>query len=312
MVDFVKFKKPKDEDDLDIPKRKGKNIFSFKRIFLWFLIFFIISSIISSVSLAMSPKIAVVPISGAIMTDSSSGSLLSSGGTSSREISEMLYDIVSDTSIKGVILDINSPGGSPVASEEISKAVDYVRESGIPVYATIGDVGASGAFWVAMSADKVYSSGMSTIGSIGVTSAGLSFEDLIRDYNITYRKQTAGEFKDMGSPYRKPTEVEEEKVQKILDEIHSAFINQIATSRNLSYSHVETDSTGEIFLGTYGQLRGYVDEIGNYRDALKDMKNEVGNSSLVIDYGPKPGLFDGIGILSSVSNFDSKSQILLK
>jgi protease-4 len=310
MVDFVKFKKS-DKSEGDIPKKR-KSSFSIKRILLWILAFFIISSIISSISMSISPKIAVIPISGAIMTSSGGGSLLSSGGTNSREISEKLYEIASDSSIKGVILDINSPGGSPVAAEEISSAIEYVKAQGIPVYATFSDLGASGAFWVAMSADKVYSSSMSTIGSIGVTSAGLGFERLIENYNISYRRQTSGEFKDMGSPYREPTQVENEKIQVILEEIHDAFINHIANSRNLSYSHVKEDSTGEIFLGTYAKERGYVDEIGNYKDALNDMRELVGDSSLIVNYGPQPTLFDGIGLNSVVPSFDSKSQVLLK
>jgi protease-4 len=310
MVDFVKFKKSDGQDD-EIPKKRKTN-FSFKRIILWVFVFFLISSVISSISMSIAPKIAVVPITGAIMTSSGSGSLLSSGETNSREISEKLYEIVGDSSIKGVILDINSPGGSPVAAEEISNAIEYVKSQGIPVYATFSDLGASGAFWVAMSADKVYSSAMSTIGSVGVTSAGLGFERLIEQYNISYRRQTAGEFKDMGSPYRAPTNAENEKIQVILDEIHMAFINHVATSRNLSYSHVEEDSTGEIFLGTYGKERGYVDKIGNYKDALNDMKNLVDNSSMVVSYGPKPSLFSSFGLSTGFEGFDSKSQVLLR
>jgi protease-4 len=310
MVDFVKFKKSNESDD-EIPKKR-RSMFSFKRIALWFLVFFIISSVISSISMSIAPKIAVVPITGAIMTSNGGSSLLSFDGTNSRDISEKLYDIAADSSIKGVILDINSPGGSPVAAEEISAAIEYVKAQGIPVYSTFSDLGASGAFWIAMSADKVYSSGMSTIGSIGVTSAGLGFERLIENYNISYRRQTSGEFKDMGSPYRAPTETENEKVQIILDEIHSAFINHIANARNLSYLYVLEDATGEIFLGNYAKERGYVDVIGNYKDALNDMKELVGESSLVMDYGPQPKLFDGIGIETMMPSFDSKSQVLLR
>ena len=310
MVDFVKFKKSSGSDD-EVPKKR-KPTFSFKRILLWFLVFFIISSVISSISMSIAPKIAVIPITGSIMTSNGGGSLLSSDSTNSREISEILYEITSDNSIKGVILDINSPGGSPVAAEEISAAIEYVKSKGIPVYATFSDLGASGAFWVAMSADKVYSSSMSTIGSVGVTSAGLGFERLIEQYNISYRRQTSGEFKDMGSPFREPTQAENDKIQIILDEIHSAFITHVADSRNLSYSHVKEDATGEIFLGNYGKERGYVDKIGNYKDTLNDMRELVGESSLVIDYGPQPGLFDGIGVKTVVPSFDSKSQVLLK
>lgn len=314
MVDFVKFKKSK-SDDLDEPEKpqeKKKWKFSFKRFLLYFVGFMFLTSIISSVSLSMSPKIAVVPIKGVIMTSSDAGSLLSGGsGTSSRDISEQLYGFLSDSSVKAIVLDINSPGGSPVASEEISKAIDAVSEE-IPVYSVVSDTGASGAFWVAMSADKVFASSMSTLGSIGVTSAGLSFENFIEEWNVSYRRLTAGEFKDMGSPFREMTNEESEKFQKVLDEVHSSFISHVADARNLSYEHVLEDSTGEIFLGNYAKSRGYVDEIGNYRDVIVELKNEFGNETLVLNYGPNPSLFSGLGVESKFDSFVSQNYFMLR
>ena len=184
MVDFIKLK---DED-----KQKDNNSrkkISFKKIFLIFLILFLLSSIISSISYSMSSKIAVVPIDSVILTQKSTS--IYGNSISSREISEILRDLEKDDSVKGVIIDINSPGGSPVASEEISKAIESLK-SKKPVYALINDIGTSGAFWVAVSTNKIYASSMSTVGSIGVTSATLGFENFIKNYNIKYRKQTSG------------------------------------------------------------------------------------------------------------------------
>jgi protease-4 len=271
----------------------------------------ILSSIISSITYDISPKIAVVPIVGPITSDKQTS--LYGTTISSREIASTLRTIQKDTSIKGVILDINSPGGSPVATEEIAKAVEALSFD-IPVYAIINDVGASGAFWIAVSADKVYASSMSTLGSIGVTSAGLSFEDFIRNYNITYRKQTAGEYKDMGTPFREPTEKEEEIIQEMLDEIHVKFVEHVAKSRNLNVDDVWPYATGEVFLGSKALNAGFIDEIGYFPDVLIAMESATNlTDPLIVTYGREPTLLEVIGV-DSLFNFNpsSESAIMLR
>lgn len=306
MADYIKFKS---DDEERKTKKKLRPIFSFKSFLIIILLIFLISSTIESISYSMASKIALVPINGIIMTQKETSIYGSS--ISSREIAQILEDIKEDKTIKAVILDINSPGGSPVASEEISKAIESLKEKK-PVYALINDVGASGAFWIAVSADKVYASSMSTVGSIGVTSAGLSFENFIREYNITYRKQTAGELKDMGTPFREPTQKEEEIIQNLLNEIHTNFIQHVATSRNMSFQKVQNYSTGEIFLGSSAKQIGFIDEIGYYPDVLKDIKDKVGDA-MVVTYEPDLTIFQALGI-ESIAKFSpkSKSNIMLE
>lgn len=313
MAEYVKFKEEGDGDD-DKPKKNKKMRlrFGFKTIILLVILFFIISSIISGIAYSLTPKIAVVKIGGTIMTEEVS-SIYGSSSISSREIAGILKTLESDPSIKAVVLDINSPGGSPVASEEISRAVESIKESK-PVYALVNDVGASGAFWVAVSADKVYASSMSTLGSIGVTSASLGFEELIEQYNVSYRRLVAGEYKDMGTPFRGLTDDEEDMIQEILDEVHSNFINHVATSRNMSYEDVEQYAEGQIFLGTKAKEIGFIDEIGYYPDVISDLKNMTGDV-LVEDFGPTPSIWDELGVTGLFnfgSNINSKNQILLK
>jgi len=290
MAEFIKLEK-EDKKERKIIKRK----FSFKKFFLIVLIFFLLSSIISSISYSMSSKIAVVPISGPILTEKTS-SILGSSGVSSREISQNLREIARDDSIKAVIIDINSPGGSPVASQEISNAIEKLKMTK-PVYALINDIGASGAFWVAVSTNKIYASSMSTIGSIGVTSATLGFENLIKNYNITYRQLTAGEIKDIGSPFKEPTKKEEKIIQNMLDTIHKKFISHVANSRNLNYSYVEKYATGEIFLGDKAKEIGFIDKIGYYPDVISDLKKEINQTTeiLIVDYSPKLTFFEQLG-----------------
>ncbi len=306
MVDFVKLK-----DENNDEKKKSKK-FSFKKILLIFLFFFFLSSIISAINYSISPKIGVVKISSPIMTQKSTS--LYGTSISSREISQILKDLEKDDSVKAVIIDINSPGGSPVASEEISNAIVSLKKTK-PVYGLINDVGASGAFWIAVSTNKIYASPMSIVGSIGVTSATLGFEDFIKNYNITYRGQIAGKYKDLGSPFKKPSKEENKIIQNILNQIHTKFISHIANSRNLTFDYVKQYATGEIFLGEKAKKLGFIDELGYYPNVIKDLKKKIDSKReiLIVDYEPQKTLFEELG-LSTFSNFlpSTESRILLK
>ncbi|MCA9496387.1 MAG: signal peptide peptidase SppA [Nanoarchaeota archaeon] len=310
MVDFIKLKDDEEEGD---KKKKKMNFLSIKGFLIIFLVFFIASSIIASFTYSMSPKIAVVPISGPIMTEKTTSIYGSS--ISSREIANTLREIARDDSIKAVLLDINSPGGSPVASEEISMAIEDLKKEK-KVYSLINDVGASGAFWVAVSTDKIFASSMSTLGSIGVTSAGLSFEDFIREHNISYRRQTAGKYKDMGTPFREMSEEEEVIIQGLLDEIHKNFIQHVANSRDMEYSYVEEYATGEVFLGSKAFRLGFIDEIGYYPDVIEELRNisEGGETAIIVNYGPEPTLLEAIGVEAFSKWFEpnTRSALLLE
>ena len=301
MVDFVKLKK----EDEDKPNKRGYRL-SFRKILLIVLAFFLLSSLLSAFTLSLTPKIAIVPIKGVILAEE--GMTLYGSGVSSRDIAKILRGIKADSTVKAVILDINSPGGSPVASQEISQAIEDLD---IPTYALVNDMAASGGYWVAVSADKIYTSKMSIVGSIGVTSATLGFEDFIVEHNISYRKQTAGELKDMGSPFREPTGEEQKVTQEILNEIHELFIEHIATSRNLSVEKVKEYSTGEIFLGTKAKKIGFIDEFGLLPDVVKEIESSTNESLLVIEYKPEETLLQALGI-SSLVNFKPQSLLMLE
>ena len=306
MVDFVKLKDSGEESDI---KEKRKSKISFKKILLIALFFFFLSSIITSLTYEFSPKLAVVPIKGPILTEKTS--TLYGSSISSRDISNTLRELMDDDSVKAVLLDINSPGGSPVASEEISNAIEELKIKK-SVYALINDVGASGAFWIAVSADKIYSSSMSTVGSIGVTSAGLSFENFIKEYNISYRKLTAGKYKDMGSIFRKPTENESKLIQNILNEVHENFISHVAKNRNLTYSQVKKYATGEIFLGSKAKEIGFIDEIGYYPNVISDLKKKVNNDDLmIVSYEEDPTLLEVLGV-DALTNIFPKTLVSLQ
>ena len=304
MADYIKLK------DDEKPKKTPRRTINFTSILIIIIVIFIISSLVSTFIFSITPKIAVVPITGIISTERSTS--IYGDTISSREIATILRELQKDSSVKAILLDINSPGGSPVASEEISKAINELKTEK-PVYALVNDVGASGAFWIAVSADKIYASKMSTLGSIGVTSAGLGFEQFIKDWNVTYRRQVAGEFKDMGTPFREPTQTEEEMIQQILDDIHIMFIEHVAKERNMTFEQVSEYSDGSIFLGTKALEIGFIDEIGLYPDAIADIEN-ISNSkgAMVIEYGPQPTFAEALGLNTIFNIPKTESQIMIK
>ncbi len=246
-------------------------------LFALFIMAVMIAAILSlsSSSSTLGKNTAVIRITGPIMGDSAGG-LFSSGFVSSRETVMLLDKAAKDTSIKAVIIEINSPGGTPVASDEIGTAVMKVRAEGKPVVAWIRDVGASGAYWIASNSDYVVANRMSMTGSIGVYGSYLSFEDFIDEWNVTSNRLVSGSKKDVGSPYRTLEKSEREYLQEKLDKIHVFFIEEVAENRNMSFTEVEKYADGSIYLGSEAFELGLVDELGGEAEVIAYLENVTG------------------------------------
>src|SRR3989344_1616932 len=163
---------------------------------------------------SLSGNVALIPIQGVIVGDEDSEFLFESV-TSSPEAVELIEKADKNPNIKAIILEINSPGGSAVASEEIAKAVKKTNKTTV---AWIREVGASGAYWVASSSDYVIANRVSITGSIGVIASYLEFPGLLERYNVTYQRMVSGKYKDLGSPYREMTQEEKAICQQSLDD----------------------------------------------------------------------------------------------
>lgn len=210
-------------------------------------------------------NVAVIPITGVITTEADG---FGGGFAISDDIIASLEDARDDNNIKAVILEINSPGGSPVPSDDIARAVRSVRAQNKTVVAWVRDVGASGAYWIASSTDHIVANRMSITGSIGVTSSYLGFEEFIDDWNVSYRRFVSGEMKDVGTPFREMTPNEEKFMQEKINRIHREFVAEIARNRNLSVERVDVLATGEYFLGSEALDVGLIDELGGLEEAL--------------------------------------------
>jgi protease-4 len=234
-------------------------------------------------------NVAVIDVDG-IITSAKTG-IFSAPVASSTDIAKLIEKADKDDGVKAMVLMINSPGGSAVASDEIAQAVKAANKTTVAV---IREAGASGAYWVASAADHVIANKASLTGSIGVRASYLEFPGLLQEYNITYRRLVAGKHKDMGSPFRELTPEEQELFQEVLDEMHDLFINEVASNRNMDYDAVAEIATGQFFTGLKAKKLGLVDELGGKKEAKAYIERTLNITAELKPYKKPKTLFESI------------------
>ncbi|MGH9426983.1 MAG: signal peptide peptidase SppA, partial [Terriglobia bacterium] len=240
-------------------------------------------------------NVAVIPIKGEITT-SGDGKVWQEGSTPSQTIIDWLKEADEDPGTKAILLEIDSPGGSPVATDEIARAV---KETNKTVIAVIREAGASGAFWIATAADYVFANRMSETGSIGVIGSHLEFAGLLKDYNITYRRLVAGQYKDAGSRWKEMTPEELQLYQQLLDEFHETFIEEVANNRKLPVESVRQLAHGFVFSGRQAKELGLVDAIGSKGDAVKHIEQQLNITAKLYEFKAQKTFFEeALGVSS--------------
>ncbi len=231
-------------------------------------------------------NVAAIDIAGPI-TVLSSG--YGSGGTTSTEVLSLIDEVKANPEIKAVLFRINSPGGSPVASDEIGQAI---KSLDIPTVALIQEVGASGGYWVASATDHIIANRMSITGSIGVIGSYLEFSGLLERYNVTYQRFVSAAYKDFGSPFRNITDEERELFQQQIDLIHSFFVDEVAQNRNMSRERVEAIADGLFMTGYQAYEAGLVDELGNTPEAVAYLERQLNTSVEIVNYEVERSIYD--------------------
>ena len=208
-----------------------------------------------------------------------------------------------DEHTKGVILRINSPGGSPVQSAYINDEVMRLREEfpDIPLYAVIADVGASGGYYVAASADKIYANQSSIVGSIGVLMNGFGFVDAMDKLGVERRLITAGEQKGFLDPFSPIKAAELKHVESMLGEIHQQFIDAVKKGRGSRLSNDEEIFSGLMWTGERSVELGLVDELGSSAYVAR----EVIGAENIVDFTPGRSYLEKLAKRFGVSVADS-------
>jgi protease IV len=240
-------------------------------------------------------NIALIKINGLIVSEDG---MFASKLITSPDTIKLIKKATKNKKIKAIIFEINSPGGSALASKEIADEIKKVNKTTVAV---IREVGTSGAYWIASATDLIVASPISITGSIGVISSHLEFDGFFEKYGINYRRLVAGEHKDIGSPFKEMTEEEEAIMQKQLNKVHDYFIKEIALNRKLKEEDVRKISTGMFYLGEEAQELGLVDMLGNKDSALSLLEEtfDIENAK-VVEYKEEKSFLDSL--------FDSFSQ----
>jgi len=183
-----------------------------------------------------------------------------------------------DERVKALVLRINSPGGGVTASDEVyGELVGFKREHKVPVVAALGDLAASGGYYVACAADQVVAHPTTVTGSIGVILVNLNLEGLLGKIGVRNETFKAGEHKDLLSPLRGATPEERRIVQSILDSLHARFVAVVREARpKLDTGRLAELTDGRIFDASQALAAGLVDRIGGLRDAIDVAKKASG------------------------------------
>jgi len=177
--------------------------------------------------------------------------------------------------VRAVVLRIDSPGGAVAPAQEIHEAVVRTREKK-PVFASMGCVGASGGYYIASAAERIFASPGTLTGSIGVAMQLRNVQGLLSRIGIDSTVIKSGEFKDAGSPYRKMTPKDARYLQAVSDEIYEQFIQAVARGRRLEPRQAAELAHGKIYTGSRAKELGLVDELGGLRTALYEAGKRVG------------------------------------
>jgi len=237
-------------------------------------------------------RIAVVEIEGII--------------SDSRQAMEDVIRFKEDPSIKGVILRINSPGGSVGPTQEIYREIIKLKNDK-KVFVSMGSVCASGGYYIAAAGDKVYANPSTITGSIGVIMQSVILEELLKKIGVKSNTIKAGELKDAGTPFRDMTPEERAYLDGIVKNIHEQFIKDVAAGRKMEFEKVKSMADGRIYTGLQAKELGLVDNIGNFYDTVDDIKKVLkikGKPELV--YTEKPFSFSK-WLFSSMSDMSKES-----
>lgn len=208
---------------------------------------------------------------------------------------EQLERMRRDSSVRAVVVRLDSPGGGVAASQEIYEALRKIHEDGKPVIASMGGVAASGAFYVACAADSIVANPGTLTGSIGVILSFPNTEALFRKVGIKLEVVKTGKFKDVGSMWRAMTPEEQKLLEDVLNNVYDQFIDAIADGRDLDREDILPYADGRIFSGDQAQTYGFVDRMGDLNDAIQlaaEMGGIKGRPTVVRKEPRKPSFLE--------------------
>ncbi len=233
-------------------------------------------------------RIGVIFVEG-LITGARNESGMFSSVAEGHSLLEQLKEAREDDGIKAVLIRINSPGGSAAASQEIGDEIEKIRRKGKVVVASMGDVAASGGYWIAAKADKIIANPATVTGSIGVIMETMNMQELFNKIGISPQTIKSGRYKDIGSSSRPLTPEERELLQTMVNDIYNQFVDTVAEGRKMDRKTVLQLADGRIYTGKQAKELGLVDKLGNYYDAvaLTGELAKIKGEPVLHEFGPK-------------------------
>lgn len=237
------------------------------------------------------PKIALVYAVGAIMPTADTGGLGGEGMAAADIIAPAILKASKDDDVEAIVLRIDSPGGSPSASESILRAVEKAQERGKPVIVSMGSTAASGGYWIAAYADRIYALPTTLTGSIGVVGGKFAMGEMFGKLGVNWETISWGRNAGLWSPTSPFNKSEAERINAMLDNVYDNFVARVAKGREMSVQEVDKIAGGRVWTGRRAIEVGLVDELGGLEDALDYVAALTGQESradLNVVLYPKP------------------------
>ena len=237
------------------------------RVILWIVfggvLVILVNVLWPDLDLSDEDRIALIRVEGVILDSKETVAELKKFGESS--------------TVKAIVLRIDSPGGGVVPSQEIHDAVKRVRnKNNKTVVASMGTVAASGGYYIASATDRIMANPGTLTGSIGVIMELTNLQGLFKKIGVENVVVKSGRYKDIGSPFRKMTPEDRRILQAVMDDVHRQFIEAVAEGRSLDIAEVRPLADGRIFTGRQAKDLMLVDELGNLDDAIRLAADMVG------------------------------------
>ncbi|WP_110114118.1 signal peptide peptidase SppA [Bacillus sp. CGMCC 1.16541] len=221
-------------------------------------------------------KIVVLEVNGVIQdTQGQTSPFSGQAGYNHRAFLQTLDELKEDTSIGGLVIRVNSPGGGVVESSEIHKEIeDFKKKTKKPVYISMGTMAASGGYYISTAADKIYAIPDTLTGSLGVIMQSINYSELADRLGVEDVTIKSGPYKDIMSPAREMTKEESEIMESLVNNAYDGFVDVIKEGRSLSEQEVRRIADGRIYDGRQAKELKLVDELGFFEDTVNALKRD--------------------------------------
>ncbi len=259
--------------------------------------------------------IAVIEVKGSIVSGESGSSIMGGQYAGSETLMRHIREAAMDKRVKALLIQINSPGGSAAASEAVyTEILKFKDSTSKPVIAVMEDVAASGGYFIAVGAEKIFANPSTMTGSIGVIMQFNNYKELYQKYGVKVETIKSGKYKDMGNPSRSLTEEERGLLQEIVNQTYQQFVHAVMRGRSLSEEEVLKIAQGQVFTGIEAQRLNLIDHLGNFYDAVEYLAKKAGfEDEATLIYYTQPSFLERIfgGVAQKVAVLFGKPGILI-